>query len=132
MKINTNVRYGLRALIEIGKNQGPVLQKKIAEKQEIPLNYLDSIITGLKNAGLIINQGGKGSGYILARKPEEISVYHIYRAFSPELQLVNCFCETNECHRSLMCPAKDVWFEMNARIKEFMESRTLKEMIEYQ
>ncbi|MFA6129162.1 MAG: Rrf2 family transcriptional regulator [Bacteroidales bacterium] len=130
MKINTNVRYGLRALIEIGLNSGAVLQKKIAEQQEIPLNYLDSIISGLKNAGLIINHGGKGSGYLLARKPDDITIYQIYRAFSPDLQLVNCCCETNECKRSAICPAKDFWFELNSQIKDIMEHRTLKELIE--
>ncbi|OFY54432.1 MAG: hypothetical protein A2X22_09985 [Bacteroidetes bacterium GWF2_49_14] len=130
MKINTNVRYGLRAVIEIGRNSGAVLQREIAERQEIPLNYLDSIISGLKNANLIINHGGKGSGYILARKPDDITVYQIYRAFSPELQLVNCFCETSECKRSATCPSKDFWFEMNTQIKNFMENRTLKELME--
>ncbi len=129
MKINTNVRYGLRALIEIGGNSGAVLQKQIAERQEIPLNYLDSIICDLKNAGLIINHGGKGSGYILARKAEDITVYQIYRAFSPDLQLVNCSCETNECKRSAFCPSKDFWFELNTQIKDIMGKRTLMELV---
>ncbi|MBW6492222.1 MAG: Rrf2 family transcriptional regulator [Lentimicrobium sp.] len=41
MKINTNVRYGLRAIIEIAKSNGPVLQKEIAESQGISNYYLD-------------------------------------------------------------------------------------------
>ena len=129
MKINTNIRYGLRAIIEISKSSKPVLQKEIAERQEISLNYLDSIINGLKNAGLIVNFEGKGSGYILAKKTKDITIYHIYRAFSPELELVNCVCETNECRRSSFCPSKDYWFELNSKIKEFMESKTIEELL---
>lgn len=129
MKINTNIRYGLRALIEIAGNTEPVLQKEIAERQDIPLNYLDSIISGLKNAGLIINHGGKRSGYILAKKPAAISVYQVYRAFSPELSLVYCTCDTMECKRTQTCPAKDYWFELNQRLIECMEMKTLDEFL---
>ena len=129
MKINTNIRYGLRAMVEIAKSAKPVLQKEIAEQQEISLNYLDSIIAGLKNAGLIINYSGKGSGYILAKDIKDITVYQIYRAFSPELQLVNCVCETNECQRLESCPTKDYWFELNSKIKEIMDSKTLEELL---
>ncbi|MFA6402763.1 MAG: Rrf2 family transcriptional regulator [Salinivirgaceae bacterium] len=129
MKINTNIRYGLRAMVEIAKSPTPVLQKEIAERQEISVNYLDSIIAGLKNAGLIVNYEGKGSGYILAKKPKDITVYQIYRAFSPELQLVNCLCETNECRRSSNCPSKDYWFELNSKIKDIMDSKTIEELL---
>ena len=130
MKLNTNVRYGLMAIIEVAKSSDAILQKEIAERQEIPINYLDSIIAGLKNAGWIINYAGKGSGYILAKKPKNITVYQVYRAFSPELQLVNCCCETNECRRSKICPTKDFWFELNSQIKEIMNNKTLEELVD--
>lgn len=126
MKINTNVRYALRTIVDIARSSEPVLQKVIAERQEISLNYLDSIIAGLKNAGLIVNYGGKSSGYILAKKKSEITVYDIYCAFNPDLQLVNCVCETNECKRASNCPSKDYWFELNSKIKDLMKNKTIK------
>lgn len=131
MKMNTKVRYGLRAMIEIGSNEpgSGILQKEIAEIQEIPLRYLDSIITGLRNAGLIVNFSGKRSGYILTRHPSEISVYDIYRAFEPELTLVNCACPGNECKLINICPAKDYWFELNSEIKNQMKSSTLDQLV---
>jgi Rrf2 family protein len=129
MKINTNIRYGLRAIIEIAINDKPVLQKEIAERQDISLNYLDSIISGLKNAGLIVNFRGKGSGYVLAKRKEDITVYHVYRAFSPDLQLVNCSCETNDCQRFNICPTKNYWFELNSQIKQILKNSTLDKLV---
>jgi len=129
MKLNVDVRYGLRTMIEISKSNVPVLQKEIAVNQEISVHYLDSIIANLKNAGLIINFKGKGSGYILAKKPTDITVYDIYRAFSPDLQLVNCNCQTNECQRVNLCPSKDYWFELNSQIKELMKMKTVDQLI---
>ena len=116
-------------MIEIRNNQNKgVFQKQISESQEIPLAYLDSIITGLRNAGLIANFSGKSSGYILTRKASEISVYDIFRAFEPELALVNCVCPTNACKRTDICPTKDYWFELNKQIKLMMSNSTLDEL----
>jgi Rrf2 family protein len=129
MKINTNIHYGLRAMTEIAQNSEPVLQKEIAERQDIPLNYLDSIIAALKNAGLIVNQSGKRSGYILAKKPGNISVYQVYRAFSPELCLVNCTSELYECQRAGVCKSTIFWCDLNSKMKEFMNNMTLEELI---
>ena len=131
MKMNTKVRYGLRAMIEINDNESSsgVLQKEISEIQEIPLKYLDSIITGLRNAGLIVNYSGKSSGYILTRHPSEISVYDIYRAFEPEITLVNCSCPGNECKRINICPAKDYWFGLSNQMKNWMKSSPLDQLV---
>ena len=131
MKMNTKVRYGLRAMIEISNNESSkgILQKDISVAQEIPLKYLDVIISDLKRTGLIVNFAGKRSGYILTRQVSEISVYDIYRAFEPELTLVNCACPRNECSRIHICPAKDYWFELSNTIKNQMESTTLEQIV---
>ena len=133
MKINTKVRYGLRAMIEIAthSNTSGILQKDIANNQEIPLNYLDIIVSGLRNAGLIINYGGKSSGYILSKKADQISVYDVYRAFEPELELVNCSCPTNLCKRLDICPAKDYWFDLNTQIKSMMKRSTIDNLVQH-
>ena len=125
------VRYGLRAMIEINLNDTSlgILQKDISANQDIPLKFLDSIITDLRNASLIVNYSGKRSGYVLSKPPEEISVYDIYRAFEPELTIVNCTCPTNECERVNICPATDYWFDLNNEIKSKMTSFTLDRFI---
>ena len=130
MRIHTKVRYGLRTMIELSQNESStgVLQKDIANAQEIPLKYLDSIVSGLKRSGLIVNYSGKSSGYVLARDSDDISVYDIYRAFEPELTLVNCSCPGNECKRFDICPAKDYWFELNKEIKNKMKSAKLSQL----
>jgi Rrf2 family protein len=83
------------------------------------------IIAGLKNAGLIVNYSGKSSGYVLTRPHDQISVYDIYRAFEPELTLVNCACPGNECKRIDICPATDYWFHLNEQIIDLMRSTAL-------
>lgn len=131
MKLNMKVRYGLRTMIEISTHESSsgILQKEISASQEIPLKYLDSIISGLRNTGLIVNFSGKRSGYILTRHPSEITVYDIYRAFEPELTLVNCTTQGVECNLLNSCFAKDFWCDLNTEIKHQMESSTLAQLV---
>ena len=130
MKITKKVRYALRAMIEISLNESSsgMLQKDISVSQEIPLKFLDTIITGLRNAGLIVNYAGKRSGYVLSKPANEITVYDIYRAFEPELTIVNCMCPGNVCARIDICPAKDYWAGLNTIIKTQMKSSTLEQI----
>ena len=133
MIISTKIRYGLRALVEIAKsesNEG-VLQKDISLNQEISNKYLDHIIRDLKVAELICNRKNKKSGYRLCKPASEITVYSVYRAFEPELCLIECLNETNNtCPRIAECATQPVWKELNKRMMAFMKSVSLQEIVD--
>ena len=131
MKINTKIRYGLRAVIEIACSNDPggVLQKDIAINQEISLKYLDSIISSLKLKGIISHAKGKGSGFKLTRKPEEITVYDVYTAFEP-IVIVDCINDMGFCDRSKNCLSRDYWIEVKKEYKEMLSRKTIAQIIE--
>lgn len=131
MKINTKIRYGLRAVIEIASSNDPggVLQKDIAINQEISLKYLDSIISSLKLKGIISHAKGKGSGFKLTRKPEEITVYDVYTAFEP-IVIVDCINDMEFCDRSKNCLSRDYWIEVKKEYKEMLSRKTIAQIIE--
>ncbi|MDD4292872.1 MAG: Rrf2 family transcriptional regulator [Bacteroidales bacterium] len=131
MKINTKIRYGLRAVIEIACSNEPggILQKDIAVNQEISLKYLDSIISSLKLKGIISHAKGKGNGFKLTRKPEEITVYDVYTAFEP-LVIVECINDERFCDRSKNCVSRDYWIEFKNEYKEMLSRKTIAQIIE--
>lgn len=131
MKINTKIRYGLRAVIEIACSNEPggILQKDIAVNQEISLKYLDSIISSLKLKGIISHAKGKGSGFKLTRKPEEITVYDVYTAFEP-IVIVECINDESFCDRSKSCVSRDYWIEFKNEYKEMLSRKTIAQIIE--
>jgi Rrf2 family protein len=134
LKIGTRTRYGLRTLLEIAsnKNEGGVFQKDISINQSLSIKYLDHIIHSLKTSGLITNVKGKKSGYKLARKPEEISIYDVHKAFEPELCLVECLTPAFDCERSEQCLARGAWNDLNLMIVNYMKSISLADMINQQ
>lgn len=132
MKINTKIRYGLRTMIEIADCQSPegILQKEIAKRQQISVKYLDYIVSALKLKGLIRNVGGRGSGYVLARSPVEITMLDIYTAFESVL-VVQCVSDESFCERSsLCCKANLYWKQFHRQFVEMLSGRNLEQIMQ--
>ena len=128
MKFNTKTRYGLRTMLELSlkENSGRgVLQKEIAENQVVSVKYLDQIIASLKAAGLIVNAGGRKSGYRLNKPSGDITIYDVYLAFDEELAIIDCLFPGRECPRNHSCVLRKFWSDLNDNIRSQMESVNL-------
>ena len=117
-------------MIEIAsvKDTQGIFQKDIAINQNISVKYLDSIIAVLRTKGLIINAKGKHSGYKLARKPEDISVWEIYTAFE-SVTIVDCVNNETFCEKSYDCRAHDYWLEFQLEVKQIMVTKSLAQIL---
>lgn len=131
MKFNTQIRYGMRAMVEIAKadQKAGIFQKDISEKQKISLKYLDHIIHSLKTAGLIVNIKGKKSGYRLTRPASEISTLNIYNAFEPEIAVVECLSEHINCEMEMFCNTSEFWHGLNELIIDYFTQNTLEDLV---
>jgi Rrf2 family protein len=115
-------------IAQAGASQG-VFQKDIAKNQEISIKYLDHIIQALKTSNLIANAKGKKSGYILTRKPSEITVFDIHRAFEPGICLVECLSGNFQCDLNESCKTRGFWGQLNNLIIGYFKSVTLEDLM---
>ena len=85
-------KYGLKAMIHLAELQGAggIQGAAIAEAQQIPKKFLDTILLELKNSGLVHSKKGKGGGYSLARPAAKISVGQIMRILDGPLAAIPC------------------------------------------
>ena len=85
--ISTKGSYGLAAMYELALlyGQGHLQIRDIAEKANIPQNYLEQILATLRKEGLIQSIRGAGGGYLLAKAPNSILVFDILVALEGEL-----------------------------------------------
>jgi len=109
-----------------------VFQKDIALNQDLSNKYLDHIIHSLKTAGLICNAKGKKSGYLLTRKPEDITIFDIHEAFEPDICLVECLSRNYICDRANKCMSQGFWRELNLVIVNYLRSVTLADLVNRQ
>jgi len=77
--ISSKGMYGLAAMYQLMKSDnGVAVQiKEIAEKANIPKNYLEQILVILKREGLVKSIRGAHGGYMLEKNPEQIFIFDI-------------------------------------------------------
>ena len=131
MKVNTKVRYGLRAILQISDGYGgePVSISAISETQEISGKYLEQVVGTLRKAGLISSRKGVRGGYSLCRDPKDIDLWEIITALDSHTTLVACVLDPDVCDRSDDCLTRSIWTLLSARMKEFWSSFTLADLI---
>jgi len=134
MKLSTKGRYGLRLMLELAlhSEEGPVLLRDIAQRQEISEKYLWQLIAKLKKAGLVNSLRGASKGYALARTPSEITLKDIISVLEGDICLVDCVNNPNSCKRAQTCVSREVWKEVNDNLLGTLASFTLKEIAERQ
>ena len=131
MKINTRVRYGLRAILQIAEQYGqdPVPVSAISQTQEISGKYLEQVVGALRRAGLVESRKGVRGGYSLSRAPEDVTLWDIISALDPHTSLVDCVLEPEVCDRSDSCLTRSIWTLLSRRMQEFWTSYTLSDLI---
>ena len=134
MRLSTLGRYALRAMVDLAKHQdqGPVLRKEIAERQELSSNYLAQLFARLGRAGLVDSVFGPGGGYVLAKSADEITAGDVLRAVGESLTPVFCTdCEQEEmCHRAEGCPTRPLWRRLGEQLAETLDSITVADLSE--
>ncbi len=80
--ISSKGMYGLAAMYQLMQSdKGVAVQiKEIAQKADIPKNYLEQILVILKREGLLTSIRGANGGYMLKKEPEQILIYDIIDA----------------------------------------------------
>ncbi len=91
VKLSNKGRYGVRALFDIAfHNEGrPTQVRLIAQRQGIPIRFLEQIFQDLKRAGLVTSKRGPRGGYALAKASDEIRVGDIVRALEGPIVFVS-------------------------------------------
>jgi Rrf2 family protein len=134
MRLSTKSRYGLRALFDMAYHAGtlPAQIKDISRRQSISPRYLEQIFQDLKKAGLLKSRRGPQGGYILARKPHEISVMDIINATEGEMALVDCVKpgkgNKQQCEFDNQCITQQVWAEASRKLNEYLGTVTIKDL----
>jgi Rrf2 family cysteine metabolism transcriptional repressor len=134
MRLSTKGRYGLRALLDLALHQdeGPVLLKDIARRQEFSLPYLQHLIAPLIAAGVVKSTRGAGGGVSLLKQPSEIKLSEVVQPLEGCITPVDCVNNPALCHRSTFCVARDIWVEMKDAMSQVLDSVTLQDLVERQ
>ena len=134
--LSKKTKYALNALVYLARrhNEGPILISRIAADEHIPQKFLELILLDLKNAGILNSRKGKGGGYYLLKKPEEVSVAEVVRQFEGAIALLPCVtfkyyerCE--ECRDEKTCGIRDLFKEVREETVRILKNNTLADIL---
>lgn len=125
-------KYGLKALLVLAEEAGgePIQSAKLAERQRLPKKFLEAILLELKVSGLVQSRKGRSGGYVLSRKPGDITVGEVIRALDGPLALVPCVSQTAyhrcvECIDERTCGVRLVMKEVRDATAHILDNTTL-------
>jgi Rrf2 family protein len=131
LRFTKRADYGLMAIhyIAIHEDVGAVSAKRIAEEFAIPPELLAKILQRLARERLIVSQNGPRGGYVLARRPIEITVGHVVRALEGPINIVECLDEDSDCPQMARCNLRRPVQKIQAAISQMLDSMTLAELV---
>ncbi len=133
MILSTKGRYAVMAMVDLAAHQQdkPIGLAAIADRQEIPLAYLEQIFAKLKRAGLVQSSRGPGGGYKLACPATEIPVVSIIAASEEAIKMTRC---AEHSHAGCMadktrCMTHDLWEGLGQQIYGYLRDITLDDIV---
>lgn len=135
MRLTTKGRFAVTAMIDLAlrANTGPVALAAISQRQQISLSYLEQLFGKLRRHELVESTRGPGGGYSLGREAADISVADIITAVDEPIDATGCGGkESCMGEDSGKCMTHDLWTSLNARMIEYLESISLKKLVDEQ
>jgi len=131
VRVSAKVDYAVRASIELAAAQGtsdgarPVKAEALARAQAIPLKFLENILQGLRQAGLVESRRGPDGGHLLARPASEISIADVIRAIDGPLAGVGGRRPDELEFTGSAVPMREIWIAVRSTLRNLLEQVSL-------
>jgi len=127
--ISQTVEYALRAIVTIAQHNGrPCTSRTISQLTQVPGAYLSKLMQGLVRAGFVDSQRGRNGGFVLTRKPSELTVWDIVDSIEPIQRIHECPLKLKS-HRSTLCPLHGKLDSAMETIEKSMRETTVAELL---
>ena len=130
--LSKKAKYAITALLALADCEGdePMRIADLARAEQIPPKFLELILLGLKNNGILQSRKGKGGGYRLARDPSQIYLGQIVRMFDGPLAPVPCASQTAyvpcaDCRDEAVCGVRLAMKEVRDATAQILDGTSL-------
>jgi Rrf2 family protein len=127
MRISAKADYAVRATLELAAapDGEPVKGEKLAEAQDIPLQFLEHILLELKHARIVRAKRGARGGYWLARPADDITLANVIRAVEGPLANIQDDAPEQTSYPGHAERLREVWVAVRANLRAVLEQVTL-------
>jgi Rrf2 family protein len=125
--VNVSVKgeYALQAIFDLASQPAgdPVKIAEIARRQKIPQKFLELILASLKQGGFVESRRGAEGGYLLAKRPESITVGDVLRFVEGRRD------EKSRLRRDPDSPLGELWERADEAVNRVLNSATFAQLV---
>src|SRR5664279_4712183 len=129
MRDSKKTDYALRVLFTLVDHFGgtPIPIRELARRNDVPKRFLEQIMLDLKAQGWVDSTAGVRGGYVLAKRPEKITMGEVVRHFDGILAPISCVSVAGyvRCSQEPVCRFRRVFFDARNYVAGLMERSTL-------
>ncbi len=135
MKISSQEEYGIRCLLQIGRNgpEASLTIPEISKAEGLSKEYVAKLLRILRRGGLVKSVRGQAGGYTLVRPLDKITVAEAMavlggRFYNPE------FCEQHVgsegvCAHTIDCTIRSLWRSVQQVVDQVLAQTTLADLL---
>lgn len=133
MSVSSKCYYALRAIYALSEHTGsePLKIADIAERQQIPIRFLEVILAQLKGGGFVQSRRGAEGGYRLARPADQLTIGEVMRYVDGPIAPVDCVSQSRPriCEFPGGCNFLPFWGRVRQAISDVVDTTTFADLI---
>ncbi|MDT8439509.1 MAG: Rrf2 family transcriptional regulator [Wenzhouxiangellaceae bacterium] len=130
MRLTQYTDFSIRVLIYLGLNpERRCTIQEIAEGYAISRNHLMKVVQQLAQAGYVESTRGSGGGLRLGHAPEQINLAEVIEEMEPDLSLVECFRDNNQCVITPACRLPPMLVRATRAFLDVLREHTLADLL---
>lgn len=126
MRLTAKVDYALRATCALAAARPRSLTSdSIAESEDVPRRFLETILTELRRAGVVTSRRGPEGGHTLVADPDNLSIADVIRIIDGPLATVRNLRPEELEYQGASQYLAEVWLELRRFEREVLEGLTI-------
>ena len=135
MKFSAQEEYGLRCLLQIGR-QGPsgsLTIPEIAAAEGLSVPHVAKLVRILRQGGIVKSTRGQSGGYALCRSPEQIIMGEALAVLGGRFFEAG-YCErfpgtVDTCTHTVDCSIRSLWRAVQTGVDQVLSRTTLRDLL---
>jgi Rrf2 family protein len=133
LKVSQKLEYAMRAMIELAqrRDEGTLVPaREIAERQQVPVRFLEQQLGALSKAGLVESFRGAGGGCRLARDPKDITMAEVADAIEGQIPPMFCLEPSDHtCFQDSRCGLQGFWADVAKAVDDVFRQTTVADLV---
>jgi Rrf2 family cysteine metabolism transcriptional repressor len=133
MSVSSKCYYALRAIYALAEHNStePLKIAEIAEREQIPIRFLEVILNQLKGGGFVRSKRGAEGGYFLARPAEDLTIGAVMRFVDGPIAPVDCVSQSRhkECEFHGECHFFGFWGRVRQSMSDVVDKTTFADLV---